>query len=1324
MNSGGGCTDERAAEGRPAGSSSPDPSLVDAELSDRAAEMEAVYAALHDAVLIYDPGMNVRRVNPAFLSTYGFDPVGMNVRDIIDRVQCRRLDGRPFVFEDQPTPRALRGEKVSGACFRIRRADGSEAIIESSSGPIRMGDRIIGSATVWHDITDQNRAEELIRESQKRLSLIVDSITDGFYVLDSSWRFTHMNDQAMSCFHMGREDLLGKSIFDVFPGFSGSVFEQRFQRAMASGEPDHFETLSVDSDQTVEMHIYPGARYLTVLFRNVTQRHAMAAELQRSEARFRLLSETAGLLMATDRPQEAVKELCTRVMEHLDCQVFFNYLADDGAGRLRLNAFSGVPEEDARDMEWLDYGAAVSGCVARQGSRIVEENILDSPDPRTSLARSHGIQAYCCHPLLAQGRVIGTLSFGTKNRPRFTPAEVALMRTVADQVAVAMQRLLSQDALKAALAEADEGRRMLQALMEYVPDGITIADAPDVNIRMVSRYGQEILGGSRQGIAAGEVARKWIVYRDDGRTPLAPEDQPLVRAIRKGEVVRDAEVVQVNEEGRHLTLLCNAAPIRDPEGGIRGGIVAWRDITDRRKRESELGKLNRMLKALSQSNQAMMRSANEGQFLQEVCRIVVEDCGYSMVWIGYAEEDEDRTVRPVAHAGFDEGYIESMRITWADTERGRGPTGMAIRTGRPCGCRNMLTDQFFAPWREEAVKRGYASSIVLPLMSGEQAFGAMTIYSSEPDNFSDDEVDLLSDLASDLSYGIMALRLSEAHKKSEEALRESEQRYSSLFSAMTEGFAVHEIILDGKGRPCDYRFLDVNPAFEGLTGLARAKVLGRKISEILPEEYPFWLDIYSRVALTGEPVHFESFSSELGRWYEVSSYSPAPLQFAVVFMDVTLRKAAEEEVRRHRNHLEELVKERTTELEARNLQLEQEIAERRRAEEEKKSLEAQLIQTQKMEALGRFAGGIAHDLNNILYPVIINTQMLLGETPLESPAHQTLSGLLGAAYRQRDLIRQILSFSRRSDQQLKPVKVGPLVKETLLLLRSSLPAGIEVRQDFNAPHDRILGDPTQVQQIVMNLCRNAADAFDSGEGTIGVGLENVRVDGAAPHPVLGPGAYLKLTVTDSGCGMPPDVMDRIFEPFFTTKEVGKGSGMGLAVIHGIIKGHNGFITVDSEPGRGSRFTVYLPLTDEKIMRKAGEDAAAAPGGKERVLLVDDEESILVSISRVLKILGYEVVAKRDGSEALEEFAKSPEAYGLVMTDMTMPRMSGMELASRLARVRRDVPIILCTGFSDTIDKKKAKEMGVCELLMKPADMDELKAAISRALEKRPPGQPC
>ncbi len=325
-----------------------------------------------------------------------------------------------------------------------------------------------------------------------------------------------------------------------------------------------------------------------VAIQDITPQMETEAALRRSNERFRLLSDVAAKLLATDDPQSLVNDLCTRVMAHLDCQVFFNFLADPAHEALRLNACAGISDAEAAKIEHLDYGVAVCGRVAQTGQRIVAEDIQHTSSPLTALVKSFGVQAYACHPLLAQGQVIGTLSFGTRTRDHYTADELALMKIVADQVALAMERIESARVLRRTLAEAEDAQRLLEAFLEYAPEGITIADAPDGTIRRVSRYGQELLGTQHTRLTTAQVAEVMPIFREDGVTPLPPEETPLMRAIQQGEVVRDQEMVQISAAGQRLSLLCNAAPLRNGAGEIVGGVVAWRDISARKRAENAL----------------------------------------------------------------------------------------------------------------------------------------------------------------------------------------------------------------------------------------------------------------------------------------------------------------------------------------------------------------------------------------------------------------------------------------------------------------------------------------------------------------------------------------------------------------------------------------------------------------------------------------------------------------------------------------------------------------------------------------------------------------
>jgi len=375
-------------------------------------------------------------------------------------------------------------------------------------------------------------------------------------------------------------------------------------------------------------------------------------------------------------------------------------------------------------------------------------------------------------------------------------------------------------------------------------------------------------------------------------------------------------------------------------------------------------------------------------------------------------------------------------------------------------------------------------------------------------------------------------------------------------------------------------------------------------------------------------------------------------------------------------------------------------------------LETQLRQAQKMEAIGTLAGGIAHDFNNILSPIVGYTEMALVDLPEDSRTASDLQEVLTASRRAADLVTQILTFSRQQEEERHPIRVCPIAKEALKLLRASLPSTIEMRPRIVAEPDVVLADPTQIHQVLMNLCTNAGHAMRETGGTLTVELTNLDATAEPPHEGLEPGHYLRLTVADTGHGMEPDVLARIFEPYFTTKETGEGTGLGLAVVHGIVESYGGAIAVESEIGRGTTFEILLPLAE----REEADAAASgpAPRGRERVLLVDDEPTVVEMVQQMLERLGYEVVSHTSSTEALAAFERGPDQFDLVVTDMTMPHMTGTDLSKELMEIRPDVPIIMCTGFSELITEGKAEAMGIRALLMKPIVRRDLAEAIRRA----------
>ncbi|GAB4336886.1 MAG: hypothetical protein Kow0089_07580 [Desulfobulbaceae bacterium] len=388
---------------------------------------------------------------------------------------------------------------------------------------------------------------------------------------------------------------------------------------------------------------------------------------------------------------------------------------------------------------------------------------------------------------------------------------------------------------------------------------------------------------------------------------------------------------------------------------------------------------------------------------------------------------------------------------------------------------------------------------------------------------------------------------------------------------------------------------------------------------------------------------------------------------------------------------------------------------------DRKQQEEKLRQSQKMEAIGTLAGGIAHDFNNILASIMGYTELTYRMLPVESPWRDNLSEVLAASCRARDLVKQILAFSRRSDREVRPMVLQPIVKEALRLIRSTLPATIDIRQRIDKQCPPVNVDPTEMHQVIMNLCTNAYHAMGEKGGVLEVALDSVTLghdrragDGVTDLPA---GEYIRLKVSDTGEGMSPETCKRIFEPYFTTKEQGKGTGLGLSVVHGIISGHGGRISVESVPTEGSTFSIYLPAAQGVPQVEQSKMAGLASGKGERILLVDDEEVVSGVMGMTLEMLGYRVTTCMDGTEALRSFRDDPDSFDLVISDQVMPGLLGEDLARKILDLRPRVPIILVSGYSPTMNREKALSMGIREFLLKPVEMDKMADIVRRILDK-------
>ena len=396
---------------------------------------------------------------------------------------------------------------------------------------------------------------------------------------------------------------------------------------------------------------------------------------------------------------------------------------------------------------------------------------------------------------------------------------------------------------------------------------------------------------------------------------------------------------------------------------------------------------------------------------------------------------------------------------------------------------------------------------------------------------------------------------------------------------------------------------------------------------------------------------------------------------------------------------------------------------RKRAEEEKDKLENQLLRTQKLETIGTLAGGIAHDFNNILSPILGYSDMVMSELSPSDPMFQEMEEIMKAGYRAKDLVEQILLFSKQEEKERKPLALHLVVEEALKLLRPSIPTTIEIRQQIDASGDMVLADATQMHQVIVNLCTNAWHAMEEqGDGLLSIEMNRVGVDPeiANLHTNLNEAEYVRLSIIDTGTGMDKATLDRLFEPFFTTKAVDRGTGLGLSVAHGIIQSHQGEILVHSEPGKGSAFHVYLPVIKAEI--EADEiEPTAIEGGPESILVVDDDDINLNMVGKMLKNLGYETDVYNNSLDALNAFRQQPDRYDLLISDLTMPNMTGVDLSEQLQKLRSGFPVIIMTGYSDSdknLTNVSRKQFGIRQGVRKPLMRKELAVTIREVLNNQ------
>jgi two-component system, cell cycle sensor histidine kinase and response regulator CckA len=866
-------------------------------------------------------------------------------------------------------------------------------------------------------------------------------------------------------------------------------------------------------------------------------------------------------------------------------------------------------------------------------------------------------------------------------------------------------------------------------------------------------------------------------------------------------------------------LSSSTAPV-SPASASSAAIESPAELLREVEINKELRRLNRALRTLSACNQALAQAASEQELLDQICDVIVRMGAYRLAWIGYAQLDAAKSVRPVAWAGHEDGYLQEIVVTWSDEPSGRGPTGTAIRENQVCVVTNVESDPRFAPWREAARQRKYAAMIALPLRVAGQGFGALSIYSEHGGSFEKSEVELLSEMANNLAYGITAIRSQEEGKRATEAMLEAEAKYRRLVEQVPAISYVAEAGVQG-------RFLYVSPQARAILGYEPEDCLADPrfwwdhlnpqdhaiaIQEDTWEEnLPFQMEYRMRrqdgsevwlrdeaviihdpqtgkrltrglliditkqkraeealrdseeryrtfVAQSSEgifrieyeppvPCHlpvaeqmeiglkngyFAECNDAMARMYGRNSgaemvgkpltdflilHDPVTLQFMANFIQSGYR-ITDQESREVDAHGQKKIFRNTmvgTVIDGhwvRTWGIARDVTERMHLEE-------QLRNAQHLEAVGRLAGGVAHDFNNILSIIMGHGELLLASAGADERARTGLEQIRRATERAASLTQQLLAFSRKQVLQPRALDLNEAVADVQKMLARVIGEDIELVASLHPSLVAVKADPGQVEQVLMNLAVNARDAMPHG-GKLIMETSNAEVGGEQARDLeLAPGKYVKLTVIDTGHGMEEKTLGHIFEPFFTTKPMGKGTGLGLATVYGIVKQSGGSIQVESEVDRGTEFRIYLPASESSVRKRqeARADEKVA-GGTETILVVEDEPDLRELTRIFLEGYGYKVLAASGAEQAIRTAEVFAESIDLLLTDVIMPGMSGRQLAEKVLRKRPQTRIVYMTGYTDDmVVQHKVLEPGV-QLLQKPFTKVDLALKVRSTLDGR------
>ncbi|MBT8331323.1 MAG: PAS domain S-box protein, partial [Deltaproteobacteria bacterium] len=734
----------------------------------------------------------------------------------------------------------------------------------------------------------------------------------------------------------------------------------------------------------------------------------------------------------------------------------------------------------------------------------------------------------------------------------------------------------------------------------------------------------------------------------------------------------DFEIEFVKKNGDIFLAAVSSGLFQIGEDQIIQGIV--RDVTEKRKAQDALQQHNAYMTALHETTLGLIKRMNIDELLKTIVDHAGKLIGTGEGYIFLHDPQTDELVIKVGTGRF-EGWL-GYRL-----KSGEGLSGKVWQSGKPL----KIDDYHHWPGRLPDTRWDNMSvDLGIPLKSGHKTIGVIGLCSFDPQiSFGDNEVAVLTRFA---ELASIALDNADLHAKLQEELQERSEAEEILKNSRR----IFRTVLDSIDATIYVADMDTHEIFfmnKYMRDNFGTSLIGQLCYQVFRDEnQPCELCTNSRLLdeqgnSTGAIV-WEGKNPLNNKWY--------------INYDRAIKWTDGRYVR---------------------LQVATDITKLKELEKERMKAETYLRQAQKMEAIGTLAGGIAHDFNNILSAIMGYTELSMMDVTPKSDAKYNLNEIYKASQRAKEVVKQILTFSRHSEQNRQPLKIDPIVKDSINMLKASLPSTIQIQQYVDSAAGIIEADATEIHQIIMNLGTNAYHAMSETGGLLDVKVENTDVNTEFAHRLeIAAGNYLALTVSDTGPGMTPEVVERIFEPYFTTKEKDKGTGMGLAVVHGILKSCGGAVAVDSQPGKGTVFTVYIPTVAKEVQPDCDVPPILSTGN-ERILFVDDERALAEIGKKSLERLGYRVEARTSSLEALKLFQKSSDNFDLIITDMTMPEMTGDELAGEVKKIRADIPVIICSGYSDESLVEQATQTGISAFLMKPLIIQDLAKTIREVLKK-------